>query len=81
MSSPVTFPDGDVRIADPSDGGVCCRRCEDAALAQLPEIDRVLKRTFVVCTTCGNKRCPKATLHDNVCTGSNDSGQPGSDYA
>lgn len=74
------FPDGDVRIADPTDGGVCCRRCEDAALAQLPEIERMLKRTFIVCTTCGNKRCPKATHHDNNCTHSNASGQPGSDY-
>jgi hypothetical protein len=35
---------------------------------------------MIVCPTCGNKRCPKATHHDNACTGSNESGQPGSAY-
>ena len=36
--------------------------------------------TFVVCPECGNKRCPKATDHNNPCTNSNDPGQPGSIY-
>jgi predicted RNA-binding Zn-ribbon protein involved in translation (DUF1610 family) len=31
--------------------------------------------TFVVCPKCGNKRCPKAADHRNVCTGSNEPGQ------
>lgn len=35
---------------------------------------------FVVCDECGNKRCPKATNHRFLCTGSNDSGQEGSIY-
>jgi hypothetical protein len=35
---------------------------------------------MIVCPECGNKRCPKATHHDNACTGSNDPGQPGSNY-
>jgi len=35
---------------------------------------------FVVCETCGNKRCPKATDHDLECTNSNKSGQTGSVY-
>jgi hypothetical protein len=35
---------------------------------------------MVVCTTCGNKRCPHATDHDYACTGSNAPGQPGSVY-
>lgn len=35
---------------------------------------------MVVCDLCGNKRCPRATHHDNECTGSNDVGQPGSRY-
>jgi ribosomal protein L40E len=34
----------------------------------------------IVCTECGNKRCPKATNHRNKCTNSNESGQPGSRY-
>lgn len=35
---------------------------------------------FIVCKTCGNKRCPKATDCSLECTGSNDSGQEGSIY-
>lgn len=35
---------------------------------------------IVVCPICGNKRCPKATYHDNECTGSNKLNQPGSIY-
>ena len=27
------------------------------------------------CPTCGNKRCPKVSEHDNRCTGSNEPGQ------
>lgn len=33
---------------------------------------------MIVCPDCGNKRCPKASDHEYTCTGSNDSGQPGS---
>lgn len=36
---------------------------------------------FIVCETCGNKRCPHATDHRLACTGSNEPGQPGSNYA
>jgi hypothetical protein len=35
---------------------------------------------MVVCSTCGNKRCPHATDHDLACTNSNEPGQPGSYY-
>lgn len=35
---------------------------------------------MILCSTCGNKRCPHATDHRNACTGSNDPGQPGSSY-
>jgi hypothetical protein len=35
---------------------------------------------MIVCPTCGNKRCPKATDHRLDCTGSNEPGQPGSAY-
>ncbi|MCD2164333.1 hypothetical protein [Comamonas koreensis] len=35
---------------------------------------------FIVCSDCGNKRCPKATHHDNACTNSNAPGQPGSSW-
>jgi hypothetical protein len=35
---------------------------------------------MVVCSTCGNKRCPHATDHRLACTNSNEPGQPGSAY-
>jgi len=35
---------------------------------------------MIVCHECGNKRCPKASDHTLKCTGSNESGQPGSVY-
>ncbi|MGO4763829.1 hypothetical protein AB4120_14930 [Cupriavidus sp. 2KB_3] len=35
---------------------------------------------MVVCTDCGNKRCPKATDHRNACTDSNAVGQKGSSW-
>lgn len=35
---------------------------------------------MVLCPTCGNKRCPKASDHRLECTGSNSSGQEGSVY-
>ena len=35
---------------------------------------------MVLCPDCGNKRCPKATDHNNKCTGSNNPGQKGSRY-
>ena len=38
------------------------------------------KRRMIVCPTCGNKRCPKASDHELECTGSNEVGQPGSYY-
>jgi hypothetical protein len=36
--------------------------------------------SMYLCASCGNKRCPHATDCRNTCTGSNDSGQPGSVY-
>lgn len=35
---------------------------------------------MLVCPICGNKRCPKATDHENDCSGSNNPGQRGSIY-
>jgi hypothetical protein len=45
-------------------------------------LDRVIamQSRMIVCPKCGNKRCPKANDHRNECTGSNESGQPGSAY-
>jgi hypothetical protein len=35
---------------------------------------------FIVCSICGNKRCPHATDHRNACTNSNEPGQKGSSW-
>ena len=35
---------------------------------------------MVVCDSCGNKRCPHGTNHENACTNSNEPGQEGSVY-
>lgn len=39
-----------------------------------------LNRMMVLCPSCGNKRCPRASDHRFACTGSNDPGQDGSFY-
>jgi hypothetical protein len=58
-----------------------CIECDETYRDSLPEGDiRWITRPFIVCPTCGNKRCPKATRHDLDCTGSNEPGQPGSAY-
>lgn len=57
----------------PRTGPMCCMRCDEE---QQPN----RARRFVVCSICGNKRCPHATDHRLACTGSNKSGQPGSFY-
>lgn len=56
-----------------------CWTCISEIKAKQPLPYR-LSFPFIVCPTCGNKRCPKATHHDNECTHSNDTCQPGSRY-
>lgn len=55
-----------------------CEVCEDEVLRDDPL--GFMKRRFIVCPTCGNKRCPKASAHWQACTGSNEPGQRGSFY-
>jgi len=59
----------------------CCIRCwkEEAATKYFGG-QALVFRPFIVCATCGNKRCPHATDHRLKCTNSNESGQPGSVY-
>lgn len=40
----------------------------------------VIQTRMIVCPVCGNKRCPRATFHENACTGSNEPGQKGSSW-
>lgn len=57
--------------------GCGCHAClDDPSLGWLNPTNRLM----IVCPTCGYKRCPRATHHDNPCTGSNEPGQEGSRY-
>lgn len=59
----------------------CCVLCDEMFRDSLTAADLGrLMRPFIVCPTCGNKRCPKATDHRFDCTGSNEPGQHGSRY-
>lgn len=57
----------------------CCKECNKAWKLALPFPEN-LQSFFIVCPDCGNKRCPKATHHDNTCGNSNAAGQLGSWY-
>jgi hypothetical protein len=57
----------------------CCVRCRDEAEAE-DTSGMTMMRTMMTCSTCGNKRCPKASDHRHECTNSNVPGQPGSVY-
>lgn len=48
-----------------------CETCRPVTLGDM---------RMVICPDCGNKRCPKATHHNNACTNSNDIGQKGSSW-
>lgn len=67
-------------MGEPEFNRYCCDRCwkryinENRAVWPFPD-------RMIVCETCGNKRCPKATDHNQTCTGSNEPGQPGSRYS
>lgn len=58
--------------------GYDCVLCEAQGRAR-GEIEW-FERGFIVCPVCGNKRCPKATWHEQACTNSNQTGQVGSIY-
>jgi hypothetical protein len=52
------------------------------SIIELDQAAQALDRSqMIVCRTCGNKRCPRATNSENPCTNSNEPGQPGSRYA
>lgn len=61
-----------------------CWKCREDYIESLEEsTERSYARMFrrmIVCTNCGNKRCPKASDHNLKCTNSNKAGQPGSVY-
>jgi hypothetical protein len=54
-----------------------CYKCNENKMVN--GISFALTR-MIVCSKCGNKRCPRATDHRYSCTNSNEPGQPGSRY-
>lgn len=54
-------------------GKYCCHNCFKSS-------GQLLLDRMILCSECGNKRCPKATNHELPCTNSNEPGQAGSVY-
>lgn len=66
---------------DPTTNCGNCHCCLDGQTVNVYGIKIPIVTTrMVLCPICGNKRCPKATDHENDCTGSNEPGQRGSIY-
>lgn len=86
----VMFVDGhleDEKYVDVLPSGCDCHRCiKDLKLTAGPDEDDYFESMplsaikMILCPTCGNKRCPKASDHRLKCTGSDDPGQAGSIY-
>lgn len=68
--------DNDMMLAAYGISECGCYECVDKVISARPWPEN-LYYPFIVCATCGNKRCPQAQSHDLTCTGSNDAGQPG----
>ena len=65
------WQDGEVKVEPPIGWSIgfrspeCwCETCDTAA-------NHGLRSRMSLCPRCGNKRCPRATHHDNACTASN----------
>lgn len=57
-----------------------CDRIATMKAEALGDRNAWLGQRMNLCPECGNKRCPRSSNHDNACTGSNETGQPGSYY-
>jgi len=56
-------------------------KCETCLKGKLNEHGwPILATRMILCSVCGNKRCPKATDHNLECTNSNEPGQKGSSW-
>lgn len=59
-----------------TEGEVCgCAECRRAIDAVIESFYSMLSQGMVLCSSCGNKRCPHAISHKHVCTRSNEPGQ------
>lgn len=76
------FPGAKPEVDRAPTWGTCgCWTCVSEFLTEREGENAILFMPFIVCPSCGNKRCPKATRHDQACSGSNEPGQVGSRYA
>jgi hypothetical protein len=66
-----------LQIKELSDG---CGNCHACLVGVMENNMPVTSQRMIVCSDCGNKRCPKASNHRHKCTGSNEVGQHGSIY-
>ena len=57
-----------------------CGNCHACLVGVIENHMSVTSQRMIVCSDCGNKRCPKATNHELSCTNSNEPGQDGSIY-
>jgi hypothetical protein len=57
-----------------------CGKCYDCLDNPKLGFLNPIQSQMILCETCGNKRCPHATNHNNKCTNSNDVRQAGSRY-
>lgn len=56
--------------------GCPCYRCDEPSWPRITVGDRSFPMgRMSLCPTCGNKRCPGAQDHSNICSGSNAVGQ------
>lgn len=53
-----------------------CHRCFKVLTGKWPFMSKM-----IVCPSCGNKWCPRASDQRLPCSGNNEPGQPGSIYA
>jgi hypothetical protein len=67
------YPAGECDCGAAQEPSACCHACFKASGA-------MLMTRIILCPSCGNKRCPKASNHRLECTDSNESGQAGSVY-
>jgi hypothetical protein len=70
----------DVDVEQPCGCASCDELKRKAALDAGGSFASYICRVMIVCPDCGNKRCPRAAHHDRACAGSNEPGQPGSNY-
>jgi len=70
MNCPHDIPPG---LCQEDDCNACVKCLERKTAFGIP----IASTRMILCSTCGNKRCPRAADHRLACTGSNEPGQVG----